>query len=130
MAKKIIIVVVILLCLTPIALISNPGMSGIQKLVDGHREADWAPDLQFKLAKVYAWSFREKEAITCYEKFCLHFPEDPRVPEAQFLKAYYTEETGQGYTAIHLYQQFIDEYPDHPLAEKAEENVKTQFIVA
>lgn len=103
----------------------------LQGVFDFGRAHEWAADAQLALARAYRADKQYILAASEYNRFVELYRTDPRVPEAEFERAltYYERspefELDQSDTerAVQVFNLFVDRYPDHALAPRAEEYI-------
>lgn len=84
-----------------------------------------APDFTFRAGEIAMNLNRTVEAIKLFEIVYDEFRDYEKRPYALFLKAFVLENQAmQLEEAERIYNQFIEEFPDHPMADDAEYSIK------
>lgn len=118
MIKKLFIVAGIVIGILYLVL-SNKSADMIQKYIDSHQSAKWAPEAQFKLASVCFFTMRYKKSLTSYEILRARYPSHHGADEALFRIASCYENFDDTELAVAKYKEFIDLYPGHLWETKA-----------
>lgn len=85
-----------------------------------HRNDSLAPVYLFKAADLSIGLKKYQEAIILYERIFKYYHEFPKRSDALFMQAFvYDEHLKIKGKASDLYDQMIEKYPDHPLADDA-----------
>lgn len=119
--KKLLLLVGLFIALfgVPIFLASNLMMDWYQGIIDQHHDKSFYRSLQLTMAGVCFKTMRPERAATYYGVFLYRYPQDERRPFALLRYAESLEESKRQEEAIELYQQFLDDYPQHELTERA-----------
>lgn len=100
-------------------LVSNKGVDIIQKYIDSHQTAKWAPASQFKLAELCFFTMRYEKSLTLYETLRTRYPSHQNADEALFRIARCYENLNDIESALEKYKEFIYLYPNHQWKAKA-----------
>ena len=84
---------------------------------------DYAPSAQFYLADI---SYRKGDYVIAARGFdaVLEFPENPKTPDAHYLKAMSLLKDGQRTAASKEFRDLINQYPDNDLSTKAKAELR------
>jgi len=104
----------------------------LQDLLAKFPGAEWAPEARFFLAEGYYRSGDYPDAISEYEQVIEQYGLSPWAERAQFrigmcyLKQSLPPTLDQEETrkALEAFRRFLEDYPESPLAEKAEEHIR------
>ena len=132
--KKIIVIIIIsLILLSPLLLLTetvhNMMMGWVSNAV---REAKqnktdppgWAPWLLHKIYLLNVIKFDHEKQYQAATNFYLWFPKDSRHADMLYNLAYVCDEHFfRRNEATYWYEEFLDRYSEHPLAEKAEQAI-------
>ena len=84
-----------------------------------------APDYMFKAADLLRALRKPGEALVYYERICTDFPDYPKVPHSVFLQGFVYENDMQDMEKARAkYEDFLNKYPDHDLADDVEFSLK------
>ena len=84
-----------------------------------------APAYLFKAANLSMSMNWGKSSVEIINKFTEAYPEDKRIPEALFIKAFvYDNQLNDDAKAGEFYRNFIKRFPNHVFTESAKESIK------
>ena len=84
-----------------------------QNIVETNRDAAWAPDVIYYIARLSFVTLKYNSSIAAYKRAVKLYPSDDRTPEAIVKIAKSYERLGQYEKALSFYNYFIEKYPDH-----------------
>lgn len=87
---------------------------------DKHKDSTDAPHYLFRAGDMALSLNKPEQALGLYNRVIYQYPESQKVPECLFLVGFIHENYLQNYgKAREIYQQFLDKYPAHELADDA-----------
>lgn len=116
--KKVIVVIVILTVLiTPLALLSNWGLTWVEGKALADAPGDWGASLQLKCATAYGMTLRSEERSAALKTFLKHWPKHPRCGYAKFQIAVIMEKDHDvsKRQAAEAYEEFLYQFAQDPV---------------
>lgn len=95
----------------------NSLLAAYEKYADSHIGDTTGADYLFKAADFYRYLHKPLRSVRMYDKIYNHYPTYSKRAYALFLQGFiYENEVGNTTAARLKYQQFLDAYPNHPIA--------------
>jgi outer membrane protein assembly factor BamD (BamD/ComL family) len=92
---------------------------------DTYPESALAPDHLFSAGNLAMNFLQPGQAIALFDRILKNYPGYERIPQCLFLKGFiYENNLGQLGLAKTIYEEFLDKYPDHELADDVQESIK------
>lgn len=89
-----------------------------EEYADKHPSDPQSVEFLYKAADFYKAMNMPLRSVSIYEKVYETFPNHPHRPKVLFLQGFIYENDIKNYTAAQVkYHEFLEQYPDHPLAK-------------
>jgi tetratricopeptide (TPR) repeat protein len=111
----------------PFFALSNGAIGCYQESIDKNPNTESAKNWQLRLAGICSRTLRYEMAASMYGKFADRYKEDPRRPEALWLKAKMHENAEQKKDAIDTLLKLCREHKDHALGKEADQKLNRQY---
>lgn len=96
----------------------NTLLRAYENFADRHTDHAKSPEFLLKAADFYRYMGKPLRSIVMYDKIYTNFPKYEKRPFALFLQGFVFEnEVGNVDAAREKYHQFLQQYPDHKIAE-------------
>lgn len=96
-----------------------------ERVIDMHKDAVWAPEMEYKLGLYCSFLNNNKHAREVYDKLQQDYPLSEFVPKALFRLAQMLDEEGQRSQAIGAYKKALEVLPENdPWREECERKIR------
>ncbi len=104
---------------------ANQLIDGYIKYADEFEKSENSPEYLFKAAEISLGLNQAKKSLDLYKRVYTDYPNYSKRPYSLFLQAFIYENNMKELDAAKtLYEQFIQDYPEHDMADDAEYSLK------
>jgi TolA-binding protein len=119
--KKIIILFIIFML---IVIYNDKIIEKVETYTDQHRDADWAPRVEYYIGNYYYYLTKYDKALEVYEWILYVYKKSDVADKAQYRIARCYESQGNNTKAIAAYKKFLATYPKSELVNKAKQTLE------
>ena len=96
----------------------------VEEYTDKHREAGWAPKVEYYIGNFYYYTTKYDKAIEIYEWILYTYKKSDYADDAQYMQARCYEDQRDFAKAMAAYRKFLGTYPKSEWVNKAQTNLE------